>query len=167
MDTNDSGRSELIIIDKAVIDKFVKDGGKLFFTPKAEVELLKLIDTLELLNSALADVKQRIVDSGRKVSPGFNGVLGKKIYAHFKTSGLKFKVSERSTQNEPYIKDVSYKRTFVDSKKVEEYEKEKGKLPKGIERLIQKEEFKIDFINKDEQITGQLQPLKRLEKGQD
>ena len=131
----------IITIDKNQIAVFKEEAGKLVLKKEAENELVKLLDTLDLLNDTLTQVKQQIIESGTKVSPDFKGVVGEKIKAIARQYGAKYKVSKDTAESKTFVR--TYTQTSVDGSGIDTFKKEKGRLPKGIEEVEREVKLEI------------------------
>lgn len=121
-----------ITIKPELIKELSVEGGKLLLKSKAEEELMKLLNMKDMIEEAIEEVKKSITESGKKISPDFKGFMGNTVKGYLKKTGFKYEVI-----NEEFLKETV--RTFPDTEKIEDYKKEKGKLPDGVTESERKE----------------------------
>lgn len=107
-----------------------KEGEKIVFTPDAEQALIKFLHFCEQVDKLKEELKNKIYESGQTVMPNLGKIEGEEIV--FRTSdrsyGAKYEFSKGKV-DEQFVE----LKTSVNTKKVEEYVKEHGELPSGIE----------------------------------
>jgi len=133
--------NNIISVNKDEITQFVVEGSKLVLKKSAEEELIKLLKLKDLIDKAISEVKEKIVENGKKIFPDFKGVVGNKIKAVYRYYGEKYEVD-----NPEYLKEVIIKR--ADVKKIEEYLEKEGKLPEGVKEKEREEKLVITLNEK-------------------
>jgi len=122
---------ELITINPREMTAFVEEGGKFLFKPSAEEAIIKLHETIVMLQALEDQIKERIADMGVALNPNFKGVKGDKVSCIYRKYGAKYKYDWKlKEQAKPYlIEKVSY---TVDTEKVDKYLEAVKELPGGI-----------------------------------
>lgn len=123
----------IITIDKNQIAVFKEEAGKLVLKKEAENELVKLLDTIDLLNDTLDHVKEQILQGGQKISPDFKGVVGAKVKAIAREYGSKYSVTQSTKENEQFVNERITQ--TVNGSGVDQFISKHGRLPKGITEL--------------------------------
>ena len=138
---------DLIVIDRNEIARFVEQGGKLAIKPEAELHLVRLLELQEMVEKAIEDVKEKIVEAGKNIDPDFKGVIGRRIKAIYRHTQSPYDFDAGHTEEVmQFLKETKYYR--VDGAKVEEYIAEKGVMP---DFILEKEREKSLIISlKDE-----------------
>ena len=135
------GKLELVI-DTDELNALVGKGGQLELTEEAEEAIFKVIAIRDRAEEALALIKKAIVEKGRNISPEFKGIVGADIKGYIK-QGEKYTAEDKRQVPEFALKSVSYKK--LDQKAIEDYEKEKGKLPHGVEKKEDVTSFVLQY----------------------
>jgi hypothetical protein len=138
----------LIKIDPDEIKILAQEGEKFIFKPKAEEQLIKLLELQKLVDDTVEEVKNRIALAGQTVNPNFKGVIGDRIRCIYRAYGGKYKYDwQHKADCMPFLKEkTSY---TVDSDKVEEYIKKVGEMPFGITEADR--ENKLSIMLKDDE----------------
>lgn len=133
---------KIIKINPDNIVLWKEEAGKLFFKKEAEEQLLKLLELKKQIDEAIEEVKEKIKEAGEKtLGIEFKGVIGENIKVINRYYGAKYEIEDEELAR-PFIKEV--KKFVLDTKKVEEFEKENGDLPDGIRYT--KREQKLSII---------------------
>lgn len=123
-------KNQPILVDPEKIIAFKEEAGKLFFQPKAEEQLIKLMKLKEMIDQAIEEVKKQIKEAGEKaLGMNFKGVIGEKVKVINRFFGSKYEITDEVLAD-PFVEKVIVKK--VKTKEVDEYLKNKGKLPDGI-----------------------------------
>lgn len=124
-----------IIIYPEKVNQLAKDGSSIVFKKEAEDALLTLLKMQEFIEKTIEEVKVSIIKSGRYVDPDFKGVIGEKVKAVYRTFGTKYKFKGNPEKIPAKLKPFITTKVSatVNSKEVDQYLKEKGKLPGMIE----------------------------------
>lgn len=136
--------SDIITINKREITQFVKEGSQLIFTPKAEQHLIRLLDAIDQLQTALEEVKKTISVSAKKVYPDFKGIVGQDIKVMTRKYGERYAISSDNVARE-FITETRIQK--ADTQEIELYVKEEGTLPDGITENNRKDILVITRIN--------------------
>jgi len=123
--------NEIIKIDPKEMTLLAQEGEKFIFKPEAESALLRLHETILMLQALEDSVKQQIGILGKELNPNFKGVLGDKVKCIYRKFGAKYEYDwKKKADCEPFLKKKEY--FSVDADKVDKYFKEVGELPEGI-----------------------------------
>jgi hypothetical protein len=134
-----------------------EEAGKLFLAPEGEEVLVKLLELQNQVEQAIQTVKDVLVVEGSQVNPNFTSIQADKIKVAYRSYGQRFYIDESHIELAPpelYTKEqkISYK---VDSKAVEKWIDEKGRLPAGINESDRPKTLSIT-LKKNAQTTGEL-----------
>lgn len=145
--------TKIIKVNPEDIKILATEGEKFIFKPKAEEQLIKLLELQKLVNDAVEEVKNKIAEAGQSVNPNFKGVIGDRVRCIYRAYGGKYKYDfAKRGDCLPFLKE---KTTYtVDADKVENYIKEVGELPMGI--LEADRDNKLSISLKDEEPERQL-----------
>lgn len=145
--------TKIIKINPEEIKILAKEGENFIFKPKAEEQLIMLLEHQQFVNDLVEEVKNRIAETGQAVNPNFKGVIGDRIRCIYRAYGGKYKYDyAKKGDCLPFLKE---KTTFtVDADKVEKYVKEVGELPIGITESDRDNKLSISL--KDEEQERQL-----------
>ena len=133
-------KGEIVIRKKDILQLKI-EGKKLVVKQEAEKALLTLLDLKDFIDNTVEEVKKEIVKRGSEVlGEGFKGVIGEKVKAVYRTYGDKYE-----TTNSAFTKEIVLTRT--DSKKIDLYLNEKGKLPKNTNNKQRTKKLIISRIN--------------------
>lgn len=141
-------KTNQIIVNPDDIKILAKEGENFIFKPKAEEQLIKLLELQTLVNATVEEVKNKIAEAGQAVNPNFKGVIGDRVRCIYRAYGGKYKYdySKRSIC-EPFLKEKIYH--SVDGDKVDKYFKQVGELPEGI--IEADRENKLSIMLKDDE----------------
>jgi len=124
-------QQDIITVSKKDILQFKEEGGKLFFSAKAETQLLKLLELKEMIDSAIEEVKEQVAIAGQEVSLDFRGVIGQRVRAIYRVFGEKYTYDKGMTEEaRPWLNEFTVRKVI--STEVDAYTKEHDTLPPGI-----------------------------------
>ena len=135
---------DLIVIDPKEMTVLAEEGGKFVFKPKAEEQILKLHETIIMLQELEEKIKETIGEMGKALNPNFRGVKGDRVSCIYRKYGAKYTYDWKQKQTcMPYLKEKVY--FSVDSDKVDKYLKEVGEFPSGITEAPREEKLSITY----------------------
>ena len=149
--SDDSKKPVIITVNTAVVNDIAEEAGKLVMNPKAEAELVKLLQLKELVDSTYERVKDVISKSGEAIMPGFTGVIGEKIKCTYRVYGGKYQIVD-PLMAEGFV--TSKPKYDVDTKKIDAYAKEHGVLPPGITERERAKTLSISLKEDGEHLSG-------------
>lgn len=120
------------------------DAKKLVVKPEAEDALLKLMEIRDNIDEAIDMVKDEIAQQGNKIMPGFSGVESEKLRVLYRAYGSKYSFVKGIKCPEEFVK--TSERSSVDSKAVDEYLREHGELPEGVQVADRSKSLSISVI---------------------
>lgn len=124
-------KNDIISVNIKQITLFKEEAGKLFFKPEAEEQLIKLLKLKNLIEKAVEKVKSQIKEAGEKtLGVDFRGVIGDKVRVIKKFYGQKYEIADENLASD-FIENVIVKK--IKTEEVDEYLKNEGELPAGIE----------------------------------
>lgn len=124
------------------------EGEKFIFKPKAEEQLIKLLELQQLIDATVEEVKLKIAEAGKAVNPNFRGVIGDRVRCIYRAYGGKYKYDySKKSLCEPFLKEKVYH--SVDGDMVDKYIKSVGELPEGITEADR--ENKLSIMLKDDE----------------
>ena len=137
-------KKDLITIDPKEMTAFVEEGGKFLFRPKAEEAIIKLHETIAMLQALEDQIKEKIAQMGVALNPNFKGVKGDKVSCIYRKYGEKYKYDWKLlNQAKPFLTEKIYYK--VDSDKVDKYVQEVKELPEGIVEAPREPVLRIVF----------------------
>jgi hypothetical protein len=137
----------MVKINVEKLDQLKADADKIFLLPDGEKALVQLLDIQKQVEAAIDEAKQRLETAALKVNPNFSSIQGDRIKVYYREYGAKFYVDDTQADLIPaglVVERVSYS---VDSKAVENWVDEKGKMPTGIKEVERKKTISISLKN--------------------
>ena len=135
---------DIIKIDMREMGMLATESNSFIFKPSAEQALLRLHETILMLQALEDSVKQQIGILGKELNPNFKGVLGDKVKCIYRKFGAKYEYDwKKKADCEPFLKKKEY--FSVDADKVNKYFKEVGELPEGISEKLREETLSISY----------------------
>lgn len=124
---------------------YADEGKDLIFQPKAEEGVVKLLKHQQKVEEAIDILKEALQEAGETFLPGFKGVDSEKIRVMNRKYGSKYSLVKGVKADDEFIE----KRTklSIDSGAVDDYIKEHGEMPKGIEKNIRNKSLSITLKN--------------------
>jgi hypothetical protein len=142
--------NEIVKIDIDEMKMLAKEGEAFIFKPSAEKSLLKLHETIMLLQALEDSVKHQIGILGRELNPNFKGVIGENVKCIYRKYGAKYEYDWKNKEGAlPFLKKKEY--YSVDADKVDKYVKEVGELPDGINEKAREDVLSIIYGEQDEE----------------
>jgi hypothetical protein len=140
--------TKIIKVNPDEIKILAQEGESFIFKPKAEEELIKLLELQKLVDDAVEQVKDKLAELGQAINPNFKGIIGDRVKCIYRAYGGKYKFDwSKKGDCMPFLKE---KQTFtVDSDKVEKYVKEVGELPMGITEADRENKLSISFRDEE------------------
>lgn len=140
---------DLIVINPKEMTLLAEEGGKFLFKPKAEAQILKLHETIVMLQALEESIKEKIGEMGKALNPNFKGVKGDKVNCIYRKYGAKYEYDWKQKNTcLPFLKEKVY--YSVDGDKVDKYLKEVKELPTGIMEKDREEKLSISYGGEDE-----------------
>ena len=134
----------IIKIDPKEMTLLAQKGEAFIFKPEAESALLRLHETILMLQALEDRVKQQIGILGKELNPNFKGVLGDKVRCIYRKFGAKYEYDwKKKADCEPFLKKKEY--FSVDADKVDKYFKETNEPPMGISEKAREETLSISY----------------------
>lgn len=136
-------------IDPKLLVKLEKDSGKLVLTPKAEKLLTEFLEFKNKIKEAKKQLEraEEIIKGAfikaiktQSETPNLSGIIGRKIRVIFSEWGSKFSFTDPEVARPFLNENIRY---TVNSKLVEQYEREYGELPPGVIRVARKKVMQI------------------------
>lgn len=142
--------TKIIKINPEDIKILAQEGENFMFKPKAEEELIKLLELQQMVDEAVEQVKNKLAELGQAINPNFKGIIGDRVKCIYRAYGGKYKFDwSKKGDCMPFLKE---KQTYtVDSDKVSKYIKEVGELPMGITEADRENKLSISFKDEDEE----------------
>lgn len=122
----------IINIDTDKIVQLVEDGKKFLFEPASEGAIAQLLELQDQVNTAVAEVKNHVAKQGTELNQNFTGVRGDRVKVMYRFYGSAYYIDKlriADMDDKFYAKSVTYR---PNTKEVEAYAKEQGKMPMGI-----------------------------------
>lgn len=123
---------QLLVVDPRAVAILSDEGGKLVFSAEAEQALITLFEMKEVIDAAIDRAKATIAETGLAYNPNFTSVQGDKVKAGYRYFGSKYRIDQANFEKLPaamYKTKVSHS---PDTKAIDEFLKEHGNLPLGI-----------------------------------
>ena len=144
--------NNIIKIDMDEMKLLAQEGQRFIFKPKAEESLLKLHETIIMLQEMEEHIKDTIGKLGRELNPNFKGVIGENIKCIYRKYGAKYEYDWKNKEGAlPFLKKKEY--YSVDTDKVDKYVKEVGELPDSIHEKPREDVLSIIYGEQDEENT--------------
>lgn len=124
-----------ITIDLDNLKKLSKKGSEIFLRPEAEEELIAIHEAREQVEELYKEAKEKLKEEALKKNPNFSSIESDKVKVYYRAFGSQYRVDEANLDKIPEgiaKKKVSYS---VDTKELNKFVKEKGKLPVGIKTV--------------------------------
>lgn len=128
--TPEKAQENQLIVNLNDINSLALEGGKLMYTPRAEEAIVGLLTLKELIDNHIEAIKGKIAAAGKQLDPNFKGVVGEQIKSIYRAYGEKYEWDKTTKTPDGILKEVVSVK--VDTKAVELFVKEQGKLPDGI-----------------------------------
>jgi len=136
--------NDLIVIDPKQIAVFADEGGKFLFKPQAEEQIIKIHETIKMLQDWEDKIKEQIEKMGKEINPNFKGVKGERVNCILRKFGSKYEYDwKQKDVCMPFLKEKVY--YSVDADKVDKYLKEVKELPEGIVEAHRDEKLAMTF----------------------
>jgi hypothetical protein len=121
-----------ITVDLDDLGKLVYDGANIVMQPEAEQALLELLELQERVAGAVTAAKRAIEEKALAYNPNFTSVQASRIKVGYQFFGGRYSIDESKLSKLP--KDLYKTKTTYspDSKAIDKYAKDNGKLPLGI-----------------------------------
>jgi len=140
----------IITIDTDQIIEFSKQAGNLVIKKEADEYLYKLLTLQVLIEQAINNAKNKIEEDACRIDPNFKTINGNKTRAMSRVYGYKYAIDpstgEKATEDGFATKEVKF-RAVTD--KIEEFMKEKGQLPLGVQANIRKRTTSLSLKNNE------------------
>jgi hypothetical protein len=135
---------DLIVIDPKEMTVLAEEAGKFIFKPRAEKQILKLHETILMLQDLEEKIKETIGEMGKALNPNFKGVKGDRVSCIYRKYGAKYEYDwKQKSACLPFLKEKIY--YSVDGEKVDRYLKEVKELPQGIVERPREEKLSITY----------------------
>lgn len=140
-----------LTIDLEKLQLATDEAGQIILDPSGEENLIKLLDAQEKIDDLITKAKARIEEEMLKVDPNLTTVIGRDVRIGYRFFGKKFEPVEGLEQEIPgeiVTKVIKYE---LDSKKVEDWEKEHGIMPEGVMVRNRKKAVTFSRLDKDDE----------------
>ena len=121
-----------VTIDLDKVEELVVKADEIFLSPGGEKNLLKLLDIQEKIDGAIKIAKMSLAAKAEEISPDFKSIQGEQIKVYYRTYGSRYSLDPAMIDEIPKELYKLHTRYAVNSKAVEEFEKQHGALPVGI-----------------------------------
>lgn len=122
----------LIQINTEEIAKLVADGDKIFLSPDGEAPLVELLKLQKTVEEAIDITRKQLEETALAINPNFSSIQGDKVKVYYRKYGSQYTIDPSHIAELPeklYKTQVKYSANKV---AIEEFLKEHGGLPLGI-----------------------------------
>lgn len=144
-------KTKTITINLGNLEKITAEADKIFLSPAAEKEIIKVIELQKQVDDALETMKKAVEAAGLALNPNFTSIQADRLKAYYRAYGSKYLLDESQINLVPKeLYTVESKVTYkIDSDAVEKWAESHKGMPAGINEVpVEKRPKKLTFALK-------------------
>ena len=129
------------------LDDLIQRADEIFFSREAEKIMIEFYKLKTKVEEAEKLIKQKLMDTGLKLSPHFKSIKGEHVKVNYIPSGAKYQIDLSKIDNIP--KELINIKYLPNSKEIDAYKKSFNSFPDGISERSRKKKISV-YIKKED-----------------
>lgn len=134
-----------INLDTDELKKLGRQADKVFLKPEAEKALVELLKARKEIEEAITEAKTVLEEAALKLNPNFSSLTADNVKIYYRSFGNRWGVDQTLLEYLPKDMYTTETKIKLDSKKVEKYIKDVGKIPAGVTEIERPKTITFSF----------------------